>query len=102
MIAFAPMSKSRRTDLQPEPLFEIRQMIHVPVEIAESKLARVVGVELGPENGRTKKKTQGWLYTLVFIPNGGWPTNERLGVIPSGEGFLATEEEIISWQPEHS
>lgn len=70
----------------PTPKFAIGQPVAVPVEVAESKTARVVGMEWGPANLRCKAK--GWM-CLVAIE----------GVAGSWE---AKEEELVEWQESSS
>ncbi len=66
----------------PTPKFAIGQVVAVPVEVAELKTARVVGMEWGPANWKSKAK--GWMY-LVAIE----------GVAGSWE---FSEEELSGWQ----
>lgn len=80
------------------PRFELGRTVLVPLEVAETKQARVVGVEWGPGNVFVRHKATGWLYTLAFVPVDGFPTNDRGWLIPSSQGFLASEEEIERWQ----
>lgn len=77
---------------RPPPYYQLHQQIRVPKEVDESCSAKILGYQWGPDDWKTKKKTNGWLYWIVF-PN---KNSEFVGGL--GERFEATEEEISTWQ----
>lgn len=68
---------------KPPQKYALNSTVKVPPEVSEKGQATIVGVEWGPDNVRTHKKTKGWLYWLKFETGGSW--------------YEAAEDELRRW-----
>ncbi len=74
----------QRWAAKPAMKFEVGQVVATPAAVCESRKARIVGVEWGPQHGRAKTDCSGWLYWLVEVGCGGSP-------------WAAGESELLKW-----
>lgn len=67
------------------PSFHVGQIVATEVAVCESGVARIVGMEWGPQNEKAKTDCSGWLYWLVEVCQG-------------GPAWAAGESELLKWE----
>lgn len=76
-------------------------LVGIPKEVCDSGRAFIFGLEWGPEKGRcmgiATKPFRGWVYYVVFVPEGGFKVYNGIPYIPAGERVEVGEEELERW-----
>lgn len=77
--------------------FAMGSVVTVPKDICGSGQAYLVGVEDSANNRSLKRFGDGYIYTLVEYPPGGFPKSKMGHHWPSGATFNASEQQITDW-----
>lgn len=80
------------SNVKPQPAFRVKQVIAVPVEVCESKQAKIWAVEWGPDLKWARTDT--WFYRLMELDRDGNERNAGGHVI---RDFTANEHELHRW-----
>lgn len=77
---------------RPQPAFNIKQVVTVPVDVCESGQARIWGIEWGPDLKWARTDT--WFYRLAELDRDG---NSRNAAGHRIRDLYANEHELRAW-----
>lgn len=77
-------AEAAKSDDRTPARFDCWQVVPVPAEVNESRKAKIVGMEWGPDNLFLRGcRADGWVYWVRFVDGGKW--------------FLVSEAELEAW-----